>query len=112
MVRTEDRYAVVHIAGDVDMSSSAQLRARLIDLIDAGQHHLILDLDHVDFLDSTGLAVLVATAHRLRARGGSLCLVSSRDAVLLPLRITGLAPAFTIHAALADALGLPCQPDA
>jgi anti-sigma B factor antagonist len=101
---THRQWTVVHVHGHVDLTTSAQLRSELIALINSGRHHLILDLDGVGFLDSTGLAVLVTALHRIRSHEGVLQLVATNERVLLPLRITGLLGAFCLHPDLARAL--------
>jgi anti-sigma B factor antagonist len=101
---THRQWTVVHIHGQVDLTTYAQLRSQLIALISAGQRHLILDLKGVDFLDSTGLAVLVTARHRIRSHDGDLRLVATNERVLLPLRITGLLGAFCLHPDLTHAL--------
>lgn len=104
LTRREEPWTVVHVAGELDLFTAPQLRARLVDLINEGQHQLILDLEHVDLLDSTGLAVLVATLRRIRAHHGDLLLVCTSDRVLKPLRLTGLLGVFALHPDVARAL--------
>jgi anti-sigma B factor antagonist len=57
----------------------------------------------VEFIDSTGLGVLVGMLQRIRARDGSMSLVCSRDGLLRVFRITGLEKVFTIHGSLEEA---------
>ena len=47
-------------------------------LVDAGAHRLVVDLEDVEFLDSTGLGVLVGALKRIRAHGGSLTSSAAR----------------------------------
>ena len=65
-------------------------------------------MEAVEFLDSTGLGVLVGGLKKVRAHDGSLELVCTQDRLLKIFRITGLAKVFVIHdsadAALAAAL--------
>jgi anti-sigma B factor antagonist len=51
----------------------------------------------VEFLDSTGLGVLVGGLKKVRAHDGSLQLVCSQERLLKIFRITGLAKVFVIH---------------
>ena len=66
-------------------------------LINSGHYHLIVNLEGVDFLDSTGLGVLVGALKRVRAHEGSLLLVCTQERLLKIFRITGLAKVFPIH---------------
>lgn len=105
--RTRDRFTVLEVAGEVDVYTAPVLRDRLADLLEAGKRHLIVDLGGVEFLDSTGLGVLVAGLNRAREVGGSLSLVCSQERVLKLFRITGLDEVFTVHATVEDALAGP-----
>src|SRR5580693_10813802 len=67
-VRRERGVAIAEVTGDMDMSTAAGLRERLSGLADSGQP-LIVDLNRVTFIDSTGLGVLVSAARRATARG-------------------------------------------
>jgi anti-sigma B factor antagonist len=58
----------------------------------------------VDFLDSTGLGVLVGGLKRARSHDGTLELVCDQEKILKVFRITGLTKVFRIHTSLSDAL--------
>jgi anti-sigma B factor antagonist len=92
-VSRSDGVCVVHVIGEVDSDTSDQLRHQLIDLIDAGEHEIVLDLSKLEFLDSTGLGVLVGAMKRLQ-REGSLKLRSPRPAAMKVFQITGLDGVF------------------
>jgi anti-sigma B factor antagonist len=88
---------VVDVGGEIDVYTAPKLRERLVDLINAGHYHLVINLEGVDFLDSTGLGVLVGVLKRVRAHEGSLHLVCTQERLLKIFRITGLAKVFPIH---------------
>jgi anti-sigma B factor antagonist len=90
-------HAVVEVRGEVDVYTSSVLRERLVELIDGGQRRVVVDLDRVDFLDSSGLGVLVGALRRLRTAGGELTLVCTNEKLLKVFRITALDRVFTIH---------------
>ena len=54
-------------------------------------------MEQVEFLDSTGLGVLVGGLKKVRAHEGSLDLVCTQERLLKIFTITGLAKVFTIH---------------
>jgi anti-sigma B factor antagonist len=95
---------VLAVAGEVDIYSAPTLRDRLTDLIESGDHTVIVDLSGVGFLDSTGLGTLVAGLKRASGLGGQLPLVCGQDRILRLFVITGLDSVFTIHASLGAAL--------
>ncbi|MEJ7773345.1 MAG: anti-sigma factor antagonist [Nocardioidaceae bacterium] len=88
---------VVDVGGEIDVYTAPKLRERLVSLINAGHHDLIVNLEGVDFLDSTGLGVLVGALKRVRAHEGSLVLVCTQERLLKIFRITGLAKVFPIY---------------
>jgi anti-anti-sigma factor len=53
-VRTEGEFAVLEVGGEIDVYTAPKLREKLIELVSDGAYHLIVDLEKVDFLDSTG----------------------------------------------------------
>jgi anti-sigma B factor antagonist len=100
-------YTVLAISGEVDVYSAPDLRSRVGDLVDSGHRQLVLDLSGVEFLDSTGLSVLVASQNRVREIGGGLTLVCSQEWLLKLFRITGLDQVFTMCPTVDKALADP-----
>jgi anti-sigma B factor antagonist len=97
--------SVVAVSGEIDVASADAMRERLNQLVSAGRTSLVVDLTAVQFMDSTGLGVLVGTLKKVRGAGGSLDLVIDGDRLLRLFRLTSLDQVFTIHATLEDALG-------
>ena len=90
-------FTVIAVGGEIDVYTAPKLREKLISLVEAGSYQLIVDMEGVDFLDSTGLGVLVGGLKKVRAHDGSMELICSQDRLLKIFRITGLAKVFTIH---------------
>jgi anti-sigma B factor antagonist len=110
--RTVQGRTVLEVAGEIDVYTAPQLRERLIALVDDGARLVIVDLSRVDFLDSTGLGVLVGGLKRLRSVGGELVLVCSHERLLKIFRITGLDRVFTLYASVDEAVNAaPQAPD-
>jgi anti-sigma B factor antagonist len=95
---------VVAVGGEIDVYTAPQLRERLNDLVADGQYHLVVDMQGVEFLDSTGLGVLVGGLKRVRAHDGSLRLVCVQEKILKVFRITGLTKVFPIHDSVEEAV--------
>ena len=90
-------HAVVAVSGEVDVFTAPKLREQLIDLVDQGSYNIVVDLSDVEFLDSTGLGVLVAGLKRVKTHEGTLKIVSTKDKILKIFRITGLTRIFPIY---------------
>jgi anti-sigma B factor antagonist len=100
----KDGIEVIDVQGEIDMYTAPRLRELLIDLISKGSYQLVVNLDKVGFLDSTGLGVLVGGLRRVRAHDGSLDLVCTREPILKIFRITGLTEVFGIYQTVDQAI--------
>ena len=102
--KDEGDITVVEVGGEIDVYTAPKLREQLIELVSNGRYQLVVDMESVDFLDSTGLGVLVGGLKRVRAHDGSLRLVCTQERILKIFRITGLTKVFPIHASVDEAL--------
>lgn len=96
---------VLRVTGEIDVYTAPRLRERLVELADSGTRHVVVDLELVEFLDSTGLGVLVGGLKRARASEGSFVLVCDQPRLLKIFRITGLERVFELYPSVAKALG-------
>jgi anti-sigma B factor antagonist len=95
--RELDGATIVSVGGEIDVYTAPRLRDQITDLVGDGVYDLIIDMEAVEFLDSTGLGVLVGGLKKVRAHNGSMQLICTQDRLLKIFRITGLAKVFTIH---------------
>jgi anti-sigma B factor antagonist len=101
---TKDGIEVVDVEGEIDIYTAPRLRELLIDLAGKGNYQLIVNLDKVGFLDSTGLGVLVGALKRVRPHDGSLDLACTQEQVLKIFRISGLTRVFGIYETVDQAI--------
>ena len=98
-------WTVVNVWGELDVATAPSLRETLIRLVGEGSTRLVLDLEGVDFLDSTGLGTIISALKRARPHGGDLRLVSTQARITRLFEITGLDKAVpllpTLDAAVA-----------
>ena len=100
----QDGIEVIDVQGEIDIYTAPRLRELLIDLVSQGSYQLVVNLDKVGFLDSTGLGVLVGGLRRVRAHDGSLDLVCTQQRILKILKITGLTEVFGIYETVDQAI--------
>ena len=102
---THGDQVVVHLRDEIDVTTAAELRARLQELIAAGHVDLVIDLQPVRFIDSTGLGVLVSALKAVRDQEGRVQLVIiSESPIARILRISSLDQVFPVHLTLDAAL--------
>ena len=103
--KNDDR-AVVYVAGEVDMYNSRKLRETLFDLIQKRkQKKLIISLDGVPSMDSSGIATLMEALNEVNKNDGAFVLVGVHESLRGVLSLTGLLGVFDIRPAVEDALG-------
>lgn len=100
--RSRAPYTTLTVTGEVDVYTSPRLREKLAELLSEGHRRIVLDLSEVDFMDSTGLGVLVAGLKRARASNGDLTLVCS-DPIVILFEMTGLTEVFTVFSSVEKA---------
>ncbi len=103
-VEEQGDVAIVAVRGELDISTSPVLRDRLVELGSSRTTKLVVDLEAVEFLDSTGLGVLVGGLKRMRSKDGDLVLVCTKPRILKVFEITALTRVFRIAASRDEAL--------
>jgi anti-sigma B factor antagonist len=103
-IGTNGDTSIITLVGEIDVYTAPRLRQALIDLVSQGSTDIVVDMDRVDFLDSTGLGVLVGGLKRVKSSEGDLRLVVTQDRIMKIFDITGLSKVFPIHGSLDDAL--------
>ena len=92
-----DRPTLV-VRGEIDVSTSPELRAQLGRLLEHQPSGIVVDLRGVGFVDSSGLGVLVGALKRLREAGGDdVVLLGVQEPVRKVFEITGLDRLFRLE---------------
>ncbi|MFF7441650.1 STAS domain-containing protein [Streptomyces sp. NPDC008122] len=100
----DGRTAVLTVAGELDMETADRLQELLAEQFGQGRCRLVLDLSALDFMDSSGLNVLIKAVNKARESDGDLYLAAPTPAVRRILEITGVMTTIPPHDAVADAL--------
>lgn len=90
-VRSEGTAAVVVVSGELDLASGPELEQTLEQLAEQPTELLVIDLRAVDFMDSTGLSIIVKAHQRFADAGRQLALVRGTPQVQRLLDLTGVA---------------------
>jgi len=86
-----DNSLIVKIKGELDLLTAETFRNLVERAITREKaQHLILDLEHVDFIDSSGLGVILGRYRRIREQGGNMAIVGVKPHVKRVLELAGI----------------------
>ncbi|MEI6430576.1 MAG: STAS domain-containing protein [bacterium] len=88
---------ILDLTGEVDSYNAPKLRDRMERLIAEGESQLIINLSKVDYIDSTGIGMLVGGLKQASEAGGGIKLICPNKDVYRLFHITNLTRAFPIH---------------
>lgn len=106
-VRHLPKATVVAVGGEVDVFTAPQLDSLLAGQIQEGHTTLVLDFTHVEFLDSTGLGVVVKAIKKCQDDSGSISVVVATERIRRIFEITGLDRSIRLAATVAEVVGPP-----
>jgi anti-sigma B factor antagonist len=95
-------WIVLTVGGEVDLNTAPQLKERINALIAEGHTRLVVDLEGVGFMDSTGLSALVSGLMRTGEGGGEMAVVCTQPHILRLLALTGLDHVLNVHSSVAE----------
>jgi anti-sigma B factor antagonist len=95
-VHSEDHTTVISVSGELDLASSPALEEELERVAKSDATVIVVDLAELEFMDSTGLSVLVRAHQRAQDSGRRLGLVNGSQQVQRLLALTGVADRLTL----------------
>ena len=93
----DERTHVISVSGEIHVSTAPEFQRRLDAAISRGKTAVVLDLSETEFIDSTGLSVILNGLRRVTRQRGRMALVCSNPTVLRLFEITRLDSTFDIH---------------
>ncbi|MGE0065991.1 MAG: STAS domain-containing protein [Solirubrobacterales bacterium] len=104
-----DGVRIVAVRGELDLSTAPDLQGPLDAALDDGRASVLIDLSECEFIDSTGIALIVRAWQRLggdgnSGPGGRLVICTDRDQVRRVLDVSGLDQSIPVHASREDGL--------
>ena len=105
----ENGVRTISVRGELDLSTAPELEGPLDQAVESGEGSVLIDLTQCEFIDSTGIAVIVRSWQRLDKEGeaggrGRLVLCCDNTQVMRLLRITGVESSIAVHAEREEAL--------
>jgi anti-sigma B factor antagonist len=95
---------IICVSGEIHVSTAPEFAQRLSAAIDSGKTAVVLDMAGVEFIDSTGLSVILNGLRRVTRQRGRMALVCTNPTVLRLFEITRLDTTFDIHESREEAL--------
>ena len=90
-IYNDGRRITAALYGDIDHHAAREMRAELDDVISRSRPELmILDLENVGFMDSSGIGLILGRSRSLRAVGGELLIKNARREIADVIKISGL----------------------
>ncbi len=102
--RSEGKTYVLAVSGELDLAAASSLEEELGQALESGSEVIVVDLADLDFIDSTGLSVLVRAHQRAQETGLQLGLVNPGAQVERLLSLTGLTQRLTLDQSVSDQL--------
>lgn len=96
-IANEDGVIVVQLRGEIDQHTSRGLLSAVSEQIDQGISRVIFEMSGLDFIDSTGLSVIVDLHEQAARKGGKLVFAAPSDRILRILRVTRLDRYIDLH---------------
>lgn len=103
--REENGVQVVEVEGKLNTGASPDLDKFLSSLVEEGATKILLNLEYLDFIASTGLRIILATGKKLVGVGGKLVICNPNLMVMDVLKMSGFSQMFDVFESEEEALG-------
>lgn len=91
-----DKIVVLKLNGRFDAACAKEFKRSITALTDADSTHIVIDMESVDFVDSSGLGCLVGALRTVNNLGGDIKIASLRPQVRAIFELTRLHRVFAI----------------
>ena len=95
---------VVHLKGEIDQCAASEIRDRIdLEIMNSSKKNLIIDLDAVTLMDSSGIGLIVGRYKTVNSFGGKLLLAGGNSYVRKMIDLSGIGKIVTMYKSIADA---------
>lgn len=102
--RNEDGVTILAIEGRLDPEETQQLEKKVLEVVDSDDKRLLFDFSELEYINSSGLRVLVMAYQRMKQHKGHVAICNIRDYILEVFEISGYDKIFSIFMNKEDAL--------
>jgi anti-anti-sigma factor len=102
--RTVDSYPVIDIIGEVDLYNAKEIKEAIDEYIQNQKYEIIVNLESVPFMDSSGIGTLVTGLYKLKKYHGNLKVTGIRGSVAKVFKLTGMESHLELHESVEDCI--------
>ena len=102
--RSTDAAVVIYVAGDLTTNTSPDVDAEILELMKNEAKHVVINVEKVNFIASTGLRVILALGKKLSGKGMKLIVCSMNPSTRSVFEMSGFTKLFPIYPNEEDAL--------
>jgi anti-sigma B factor antagonist len=89
-IEEKQNIPIIHVNGEIDIYTCPELRNTLTELIENGSRNLILDLENIKYIDSTGLGTIAHMARSIESDNGQVIVISTNNQIKKIFQVSGL----------------------
>lgn len=93
----DDNILVLKLEGEIDIYSSSDVKDSIINSIDSGVKNIIIDLENVSYIDSSGIGAFISSLAAIKKIGGKMCFIQVSESVKKVFELTRLTNFFKIY---------------
>lgn len=102
--RVVDTVVILDIDGEIDLYNAPEIKDTIKQQMDAGHKKIIINLENVSYIDSSGIGALISSLSNLKKIGGGLKIIHVYDSVRKVFELTKLTSFFDIYDSEDEAL--------
>jgi len=103
IIDKKENYVIINIEGEVDTYTSPKVKSDILKEIE-DYKNVIISMEKVKFIDSTGLGVLIGVLKKVKEKEGKLIIISPNSYINQIFEITGLFKVFKIVNSINEAI--------
>ena len=95
---------VVHLKGEIDQCAASEIRDTIdLEIMNSPKKNLIIDLDAVTLMDSSGIGLIVGRYKTVRTLGGKLLVSGGNETVRKMINLSGIGKVIKMHKSVPEA---------
>lgn len=96
-LKDHGEHKIIEVSGEVDLYNVSELKKALFSVTDGSHQSVVVDMQYVNYMDSSGIGALVAGQKKMKAHNGKFALMNIHDDVLNILKLATLDKFFKIY---------------